>query len=221
MVDRAVIFDLDGVLILSEAAHLQSWRAVAAARGVTLDAATFKACFGRTNRDCIRLLFGELPAATAAAIAEQKEQGWRAAIRGAVPLAPGAMATLTALAQAGFALALGSSAPAENVAAVLDGTGLRQLLPVTVDGGMVARGKPAPDVFLRAAELLGAAPGRCIVVEDAPAGITAAVAAGMVPVGLPTAHPPAALRAAGARIVLDALADLTPALATGLLPQRP
>ncbi|MGE3173973.1 MAG: HAD family hydrolase [Planctomycetota bacterium] len=214
---RAVLFDMDGVLILSAAAHYRSWRETARARGVDLSEARFKETFGRTNQDSIRELFGELPADEVLRIADQKERHWRAAIAGSVPLAPGAVAVCTALRDAGWALALGSSAPPENVAAVLSGTGLRALLEVVVDGAMVRRGKPDPEVFVRCAERLGVAAARCVVVEDAPAGIQAARAAGMAAIGVTSAHPEAALRAAGAHDVIAALTELLPARAAACL----
>ncbi len=208
----AVLFDLDGVLILSEAAHLASWRQVLLPRGVDLTPAMFKATFGRTNRDTIRALLGELPPAEAERLAEAKERRWREAIRGAVPLAPGALAVLRDLRAEGFALALGSSAPPANVAAALDGTGLRELLPVIVDGSMVARGKPDPEVFLRCAAGLGVVPGCCVVVEDAPAGIQAALAGGMRAIGIPSAHQATQLQQEGAHAVAPTLAAVTPDL---------
>jgi beta-phosphoglucomutase len=218
MAGAAVLFDLDGVLILSEAAHWQSWRQVAQQRGVQLTAAMFKQYFGRTNDDTIRALFGALPAADRQRIAEHKEQLWRDAIRAAVPLAPGAIAVLTALRAAGHALALGSSAPAANVDAALDGTGLRPLLPVVVDGNMVQRGKPDPEVFARCAAALGVEPARCVVVEDALAGIAAALAGGMRAIGVATTHPDATLRRAGAHDVVAALRELSPARVAAVLP---
>ena len=89
---------------------------------------------------------------------------------------------------AGAPIALATNAERANVDFTLDGAGLRRYFDVIVDGSQVARPKPAPDVYLRAAELLKIAPRNCIVFEDSPVGVAAAVAAGMRVVGVRT-HP--------------------------------
>jgi sugar-phosphatase len=89
-----------------------------------------------------------------------------------------------------------------------------------VDGSQVRRGKPAPDVFLIGAERLGVAPAGCAVIEDAPVGIRAAVAAGMLPVGVATTHPESELREAGAAHVFENPAAIDPAALVGLLRER-
>jgi beta-phosphoglucomutase len=81
--------------------------------------------------------------------------------------------------EAGFAQALASSTPVENIALISELLGLERYLSQLVSGETVAHGKPAPDIFLRAAELLNAPPATCVVIEDAVAGVQAAHAAGM------------------------------------------
>ena len=98
------------------------------------------------------------------------------------------------------ALAVGSSGPPENVKALIDGGGLTRFFGATVDGSQVTRGKPAPDVFLIGAKRLGVTPAACAVIEDAPVGIRAAVAAGMLAIGVATTHPEQDLRAAAAHV---------------------
>ena len=98
----------------------------------------------------------------------------------------------------GMRLAIGSSAPPENVELILSAGRLHGAFDAVVDGSHVSRGKPAPDVFLLAAERLRIAPSSCIVIEDAPAGIQAAVAAGTTAVGVTTTHTAAQLNDAGA-----------------------
>lgn len=207
---RAVIFDMDGVLVLSSDAHWVSWQAAAAAHGVALSRQQFFGFNGYTNPDICRVLWGE--AATPeliAAVASNKEAAYRAAIRGAVPLAPGCRELLAALRLCGLATAVGTSAPPENVDLVLDGGGIRGHFGAVVHAEMVARGKPAPDIFLLAAELLGVPPAQCIVIEDAPSGIRAALAAGMPAVGVASNHDAEELLAAGARQVLPSLAQVS------------
>jgi len=198
----AVIFDMDGVIVLTEAAHWQSWLAAAKPRGVELKYETFLSCFGRVNRDCIRILFGpQIPPEESDKIAEAKEAAFRDIIRANVPLAPGIADVLKDLKSRGIRIAVGSSAPPENVNLVLDAGKLRSFFDATVNGSEVQRGKPAPDVFLIAAKRLGVDPRDCAVIEDAPTGIAAAVAAGMLPVAVTTTHKAQELRDAGAKLI--------------------
>lgn len=207
---HGVIFDMDGVLVLTADAHFRSWRDTAAAHGVAVDYEKFIRIFGRTNPDIIRLWWGnDVSADFLDTVAEEKERAFRDLISHDVPLAPGLLPLLDALREHGFALAVGSSAPRENLDLVLDAGNIRPYFEGVVDGSQVERGKPAPDVFLRAADTLGLPPHRCAVIEDAPAGITAAVAAGCVPIGVATTHSVAQLLAAGARLIDPALADLS------------
>jgi len=204
-----VIFDMDGVLVLTENAHWLAWKASAKAQGIALEYATFLSCFGRVNQDCIRIMFGEgVSLQDAARIADDKESAFRDIIRSEVPLAPGLIPLLTALQSRGIAMAVGSSAPPENVDLVLDAGNLRPYFAAVVDGTQVVRGKPAPDVFLRAASLLGLPPTSCAVIEDAPAGILAAKAAGMLAIGVATTHKPHELAAAGADAIFPSVAEV-------------
>jgi beta-phosphoglucomutase len=206
---RGVIFDMDGVIVLTENAHWQSWLAVAEPRGVMLRYDTFLSCFGRINPDCIPILFGpDISTAESADIADRKEAAFRDIIRADMPLAPGIVALLSKLEASGASLAVGSSAPPENVALVLDAGNIRSWFDAIVDGSQVKRGKPAPDVFLRAAELMGISPKDCVVIEDAPTGIKAAVAAGMLAVGVATTHKAEELQAVGAHHCFETLADV-------------
>jgi beta-phosphoglucomutase len=208
---HAIIFDMDGVLVLSGDAHFKAWHSVAAKAGIDLSYEAFTHTFGLTNPDVIRLVWKrEVSAHDQAAIANAKEAMYRDLVRESPPLAPGLIPLLESFAQAGFVMGIGSSAPRENVDLLLDASGIRRFFAAISDGGMVKRGKPAPDVFLLAAQLAGANPARCAVIEDAPAGIQAAIAAGMVPVGVATTHDAGALRNAGATRVVGALADLSP-----------
>lgn len=211
MADRAVIFDMDGVLVLSSPAHWIAWCDVAREHGVEMTRERFLSFNGYTNPDICRMLWRGCDAAFVERIAWQKELAYRQAIGAAVPLAPGCRELLAALRGAGVAVAVGSSAPPENVDLVLDGGGIRAQFDAVVHAGMVARGKPAPDIFLRAAGLLGLPPRQCVVVEDAPSGIAAARAAGMPAVGIASNHAADELLRAGARAVVPALCDLQPA----------
>jgi HAD superfamily hydrolase (TIGR01509 family) len=207
---------MDGVLVLTEKPHWESWLVPAKTRGVTLAYEKFLSCFGRINPDCIRILFGEMPVAESEKIADEKEAAFRDIIRHSVPLAPGVPELLRELRGAGIATAVGSSGPPENVKLVVENGGLSALFDALVDGSMVKQGKPAPDCFLLAASKMGVPPGRCIVVEDAPAGIRAARAAGMVAVALTTTNTREALVEAGAHHLFDSIKTLQIGILRGL-----
>ena len=204
---------MDGVLIDSGDAHLESWMILARELGAGVSQDEFFATFGRPNRDIIPVLFGrELGEAPTSKrideLSERKETLYRELVRGRIPPIDGAVNLVRACHAAGLRLAVGSSGHPENIALALDELGLAGLFEVVVDGHDVTRGKPDPQVFLLAAERLGVAPAACAVVEDAPSGIAAARAAGMVAIGLTTHHAPEAL--VGAHLVVDRLAELTP-----------
>lgn len=206
---RAVIFDMDGVLVLSGPAHWVAWVDAARRHGTELTREQFLSFNGLTNPDiCVRLWGDRATPQFIAELATAKEAAFRRAIMADVPLAPGCRELLQQLSALRAGIAVGSSAPRENVDLVLDGGGIRPFFGAVVHADLVKRGKPAPDIFLRAAELLGVPPAQCVVVEDAPSGVRAARAAGMPAVGVLTNHTAAELLDEGARIVLPALADV-------------
>jgi len=208
---RAVIFDVDGVLVDSFGAHLEAWRRVAKRIGRTISEDPFAATFGRRNPDIIRTIWPDaVPDDQIEALGDWKEAQYRQILGRHFPAKDGAAELLDALKAAGFALAIGSSGPPENIQAVLEGLGRAHLFDAIVNGTEVAVGKPHPEVFLKAAEKLGIGPRLCAVIEDAPAGIEAARRAGMAPIGLSGTVPRQALEAAGAWQVIESLRDLSP-----------
>ncbi len=209
--ESAVIFDMDGVLVDSYRAHLGSWQVVAAEEGLTLTEAEFASQFGRTNPEIIAVYWGadRYDDEEVAALADRKERAFREILRVDFPAMPGARDLLEALSEAGFALAVGSSGPPENIELVLRELGARELFRAVVTARDVTRGKPDPQVFLLAAERLGVAPSRCAVVEDAPAGVAAAQAAGMKSIGLASTGRTREELAA-ADLVVDSLTELSP-----------
>jgi beta-phosphoglucomutase len=216
----AVLFDMDGVLVLTEEAHWLSWIEAAKPRGVELSHPAFKSCFGRINPDCIPILFGPRSSEESLAIADEKEAAFRRIVRAHVPLIPGIVELLTNLTKLGVRLGVGSSGPPENVKALVEGGGIARFFSATVDGSQVQRGKPAPDVFLIGAQRLGVAPSACAVIEDAPVGIRAAVAAEMLPVGVTTTHSDADLRGAGAALIFRDPSNIDPVSLVGMLRER-
>jgi beta-phosphoglucomutase len=207
----AAIFDMDGVLVDTYQAHYRSWVEMAHRRGLRVSEQQFSACFGRTSRECIAEYWGpgRYNDDEVLAMDLEKEADFRRIISSEFPGMPGARELIAALSEAGFVVAVGSSAPRENVEVVLDRLNLRDILRAVVSGSDVHRGKPNPEIFLVAAQRLGVAPVHCAVIEDAPVGLAAARAAGMVCVGF--ASTGRTRETLGeAQLVVNSLGELTP-----------
>ena len=186
----AFLFDLDGVVVDSNALHVASWQEVARRHGFACaDPEHIGKCGLRTTAVIRDLLRWPVAPEEAARIGFEKEEIYREWIRrdGIQPI-PGVQAFLAEAGRLGIPCAVGSSAPRENVDACLRALDLERAFQATVSGADVARGKPAPDIFLKAAAALGQPPAQCLVFEDAPAGVAAAHAAGMRAWALLTSH---------------------------------
>ena len=205
----AVIFDMDGVLVDSYRAHYESWRALAEEHGIALSEARFAELFGRTSREIIGELCGPgISGQRSAAMDGRKEGFYRAALEKNFPAMDGAVELIDALVAAGFVLAVGSSGPPENIELSLQKLGRAHCFAARITGMDVAHGKPDPEVFLLAAKRLGVAPSQCAVIEDAPAGIAAARAAGMTALALTGTASAAQL--GNAHLIVDSLRELNP-----------
>lgn len=176
---RAVVFDCDGVLVDSEPLAAEAWRRVLARHDYTLTDEDVEYCRGLTVADMYPYLAvrADLPAfeellADVDAVRTPLYEEYLEAF-------PDAVATVRALALDGVPLAVASSSRRRLLIAKLERFDLLRYFAAIVGGDEVERGKPAPDVFLAAAERLGVAPQHCLVVEDAATGAEAAVAAGM------------------------------------------
>jgi beta-phosphoglucomutase len=183
----ALIFDMDGVMIDSTPMHRECWVAFNRRYGVETTEEMQQRNYGKHNDDIVRDFFGEgLSAGEVEARGRAKEQLYREMASGRTDemLIPGLRDFLER--HRGLPMAVGSNASPENVAFVLEETGLRPYFRAVVDGDQVPNPKPHPDVYLRAAELLHAEPASCIVFEDSPSGVAAAMAAGMRVVALRT-----------------------------------
>lgn len=216
----AVIFDIDGVLIDSYQPHFESWAIIARELGQVVTQEQFARGFGRTSKDIIKLWWSDVlgDAMTDAKVAElddRKEAAYREVIARTKPVMAGAVELIDALHAAGLRLAVGSSAPPANVDLSLAILERGDKVEARVTGRDVTRGKPDPQVFLTGAQRLGVEPRRCAVIEDAPAGIAAANAAGMVSIGLLGTADAAGLGAA--RLIVRSLAELNPRLIQKLI----
>ena len=208
----AIVFDLDGVLVDSEEVWDEVRQGVVAARGGRWTDGATTAMQGMSTPEWAAYLGtlgaagspDELARAVVAAMAER--------YRAHVPLLPGAVGAVTAL-SGRWPLAVASSSPPDLIQVVLAAAGVADRFRVAVSSEEVARGKPAPDVYLAAAEKLGVDPRRCVAVEDSANGLRSAAAAGATVVAVPNPHfPPPADALALAAATVPTPAGLTPEL---------
>ena len=213
----SVIFDMDGVLVDNRAFHYRAWRRFAEKHSLPFDEARFTAkLFGHTNPDILRGLFGyPVEAELGERFAAEKEALYRDLHRGKVGPARGLIPLLEGLRRDGATLAVATVAPRENLDFVLDEAGLRPYFGVLVDVSAVRRGKPDPEIYLKAAELLARPPNRCVAVEDSLPGLQAARAAGMKVVAVTTTHEAAEL--ADADLIVPHFEGLGPREIRGLV----
>jgi HAD superfamily hydrolase (TIGR01509 family) len=208
----AVVFDLDGLLIQTEELWHEVREGLARDRGGRYDAEAQRAMMGMSSPEWSRYMHEhvgvpESPEQIAAEVIARMEQRYRDQL----PLIDGAVDAVRRLATR-WPLGLASSSNRPLIDLVLDLSGLGRWFRVTVSSEEVARGKPAPDVYLAACRGLGIEPARAAAVEDSHAGIRSAKAAGMRVVAIPnTTFPPDDEALAEADIVLASLQDLTPA----------
>ena len=213
---EAVVFDLDGLLIQSE----EVWDAVREAyvreRGGRYDDEVQRAMMGMSSTEWSRYLH------EAAGIPDEPDEinaevvrRMLAAYRDHLPLIPGAVEAVQRLA-ARFPVGLASSSNRELIDTVLEVAGLERYFTATVSSEEVARGKPAPDVYLEAARRLGVAPERCTAVEDSHGGIRSARSAGMRVIAIPNpSYPPGDEALALADVTIGSLDELTVDVVSG------
>ena len=216
MTEFAAIFDWDGVVIDSSEKHEKSWELLSAETGLPLPPDHFKRGFGRKNQIIIpEILNWSHDPAAIACLADRKEELYRQLVRAdGVKILPGARELLAALKSAGIPRAIGSSTPRANLEAIFAFTGLHEFFDAVVSAEDVIHGKPAPDVFLRAAALLDMPPVQCVVFEDALFGIEAAQRAGMKVIAVATTNPIDLLLHASR--ALDSLEEITVADLRGI-----
>lgn len=185
-----LIFDMDGVIVENHKYHYLAWQKTAAKHGASIDEDFYREKMnGRTLNKLMKVVFDrEMSAEEAKTIGSEKEAIYRELYRDHRRPTTGLVRFLEAAKDKGIPMAVGTSAPKENVVFTLDDLDLRKYFVGVVDDSMVIHGKPDPEVYLKGAELVGRKPEQCIVFEDAVSGIEAAKAAGAKVVGLATSH---------------------------------
>jgi len=186
---RALIFDMDGVIIDSNPTHRQAWIEFNRRHGIETTDSMLARMYGKRNDEIVRDFFGaHLNDREVFDRGAAKEALYRQMIGPnlTISMVPGIREFLEA--HQNLATAVATNAEAANADFVLDRMGMRSLFRVVIDGHQVTNAKPHPEIYLRAAELLGVAPQDCVVFEDSYAGVAAGEAAGMPVIGIGTTH---------------------------------
>lgn len=215
---RAVIFDLDGVLVSTDGLHYQGWKRLADEEGIPFDETINHRLRGVSRMESLEILLERSKRSYSLeekdALAGRKNRYYRDLLDSLAPgdVLPGALELCCGLRERGIKLAIASSS--RNSPLILEKTGLAKWFDATADGNDIRRSKPDPEVFLLAASRLGVAPENCLVVEDAASGVEGAVNGGFrcLAVGAAHEHPGAAWSAPSlAGICADSLLSRTQA----------
>lgn len=184
-----LIFDMDGVIVDNHQFHFDAFVEFGKKHNITITRESFSPNFGKTNSEIMQSIFGRpMSEAEIKVLADEKEQIYRDLYKPYIQPIKGLTELLKNASSRGIPVAMGTSAPTENVVFTLAETGLSKYFDVITDSSMVKHGKPDPEIYLLTAERLGIEPSECLVFEDSHAGIAAAKAAGMKVIGLATTY---------------------------------
>jgi len=209
MKNNALIFDMDGTLVHNMHYHNQAWKDTLAEAGVQIDLDEFhRATSGKIGQEIIRIFLGaQLSDAQVDYWFQRKEALYRERYACCREPLPGLLALLEQARALGLPMAVATAAPPDNISFVLDELDLRRYFNVVIGGHQIERGKPDPEIFLKAAQEMGLQPAACLVFEDALGGIEAARRAGMPAILICTTMAPEDV--AGMPHVLMAVPDFT------------
>ena len=187
---KAAIFDMDGVIVDNDIYHIQAWCEFCKKKGIPFDESTFRTkFFGKNTRDTFHgLLDHQLTEDQINALGEEKEKIYRDIYQDHIAPVNGLIPFLTDLKASGIKTAVATSAPTRNLDFILDNLNIRHFFNILVDATGIAKGKPDPEIFLKAARLLGVSPADCVVFEDSISGISSGMNAGMSVIALATTH---------------------------------
>lgn len=184
------IFDMDGVIVDNYLYHIDAWGEFCKRHGLNFKAEEFtREYFGKNNADILQGLYGKtLSGSEIDMLGEEKEAIYRELYQPYIKPLDGLVDFMRALKTQRGKIAIASSAPQSNISFIVEKTGIKEFVDVSVNGNMVKLGKPNPDIFLKAAEFLHIQPEKCLVFEDSFSGIQAAMNAGMQVVAIATTH---------------------------------
>ena len=213
----AVLFDMDGVIIDSNPYHKDAWMEFCRRYQVELKEEDVpRYIYGKTNKTALVDVFQrEFSPEESFRLSEEKEAIYRELHRSDIRLIKGLPALLEAFKRHQVPLAVCTNAPVANLDFMLEETGIRPYFQVLIDASKVSKGKPDPEIYLKAAQMLGLSPGRCIVMEDSTVGVEAGLRAGMKVVGITTTHSRQEL--AHTHLVIDDFDELNVAKLEALL----
>jgi beta-phosphoglucomutase len=198
---KALIFDMDGVIVDNARFHYKAWRKYAARLGKEVSFDEVKSWFGSTNDIILgKLIDGYISSDEIRFHSEEKEKLYRQLFDKEIRALKGLEKFLKEAQQAGLKIGMATSAPPANVDFVLNHTGLRGYFDTITDDSQIANGKPHPEIFLKTAEKLGVKASETIVFEDSFHGVEASRRAGMKVVGVATTHEKSALTMADFQI---------------------
>jgi len=185
---KGIIFDLDGVIVKTDELHYRAWKRLADAEGIFFDREINNRLRGVSRMASLEIILERSPRTYSAEeknrLASIKNQYYVELLKTLTPddIMPGVTKTLEELKRRKILTAIGSSS--KNARAILEQIKLANVFDAVADGNDIINSKPAPDVFLKAADMLGLRPAECAVVEDAEAGIAAAKSAGMLAIAI-------------------------------------
>jgi beta-phosphoglucomutase len=185
---KAVILDLDGVIVSTDELHYQAWKQISDSENIIFNREINERLRGVSRMESLDIILEQSPRTYSdqekLQLTEMKNYRYRQLLNGLTPedILPGVKALLKDARKNELKLAIGSSS--KNASFILEKINLLDAFDVIVDGNQIIKSKPDPEVFLLAAEKLGVTPGECIVIEDAEAGIDAALGAGMTAIGV-------------------------------------
>lgn len=185
---KGIIFDLDGVICSTDEYHYQAWKSIADEEGIYFDRNINERLRGVSRAESLEIILERATASYSpeqkTALMEKKNNIYRELLKNMGPgdVTEEVRSTLRKLREKGYGLSIGSSS--KNTRFILERTGLTDAFDGISDGNMISRSKPDPEVFIKAAGILGLKNGECLVIEDAVSGIDAANAAGFHSVGI-------------------------------------
>lgn len=187
---QAAIFDMDGVIVDNHTYHVKAWEVFCQRHSLPFDETSFRAkYFGKNNFDILNGLMSTLPTMNQIeSLGEEKEAIYREHYQQDIAPVKGLTPFLIKLKESGIKTAVATSAPTSNLDFTIDSLGIRHLFDVIVDASGITKGKPNPEIYLKAAHQLNVQPNNCIVFEDSISGIMAGQNAGMSVVSLITTH---------------------------------
>ncbi|MET0290661.1 MAG: HAD family phosphatase [Pseudoxanthomonas sp.] len=217
---EAVIFDMDGLMLDSERASVRCWARAASEVGLQIEHAYWLRMVGHSTAACEQILGERMDPTRIAQLMARCNVLYDAEVEAGLPLRPGIVELLQWLQAHHIPRGVATSTRRPRAPHKLDAAGLLPYFHSVTAGNDVAHPKPAPDIYLLAAQRIGVPPSRCLALEDSPAGVRAALAAGMTVIQVPDlVAPDDAQRALGHRIV-DSLLDVRALLAAQVAMHR-